>query len=239
MANFKSKIRQIFTVKEQQDLRYIYTDPPISYADKYPEVPKPASRLSPTLIAAQWASHALHGEDMPALAADLLESGLDTPALRRLAGELQVSCSADVEDLVGRMFRELSVLYPISETEARVIFSRQVAREVIAGERNAWAAASHLEIGVYGWAAETADIQTLFQLNDEIDWDSKYRRPLKTLTAELIETFARIGAPTEREKRPIRYGLLQGKGWIADDFDAPLPDDLLAQFEGRDKPHAG
>lgn len=29
--------------------------------------------------------------------------------------------------------------------------------------------------------------------------------------------------------RPL--GLDQGKGWIADDFDAPLPEDLLADFE--------
>ncbi len=50
---------------------------------------------------------------------------------------------------------------------------------------------------------------------------------------------ARAGKPVARltslnhEKRPLRLGLLEGKGWIADDFDAPLPDDLLAQFEGR------
>lgn len=31
-------------------------------------------------------------------------------------------------------------------------------------------------------------------------------------------------------------GLLEGQGyWIAEDFDAPLPDDLLARFEGRKK----
>jgi prevent-host-death family protein len=50
---------------------------------------------------------------------------------------------------------------------------------------------------------------------------------------------ARAGKPIARltslkkEKRTINFGALQGKGWIADDFDAPLPDDLLAQFEGR------
>jgi prevent-host-death family protein len=50
---------------------------------------------------------------------------------------------------------------------------------------------------------------------------------------------ARAGKPVARltslkqEKRPYKLGLLEGKGWIADDFDAPLPDDLLAQFEGR------
>lgn len=34
-------------------------------------------------------------------------------------------------------------------------------------------------------------------------------------------------------KRPRRFGLLKGKFEIPDDFDAPLPDDVLADFEGR------
>jgi len=50
---------------------------------------------------------------------------------------------------------------------------------------------------------------------------------------------ARNGKPIARlttlkeEKLPLRMGLLEGKIWIADDFDAPLPDDILAGFEGR------
>jgi len=50
---------------------------------------------------------------------------------------------------------------------------------------------------------------------------------------------ARAGRPVARltvlkpEKRTYRLGLLEGKGWIADDFDAPLPDEILAGFEGR------
>lgn len=50
---------------------------------------------------------------------------------------------------------------------------------------------------------------------------------------------ARNGKPIARlttlkqEKLPLRMGLLKGKIWIADDFDAPLPDDILAGFEGR------
>jgi prevent-host-death family protein len=51
---------------------------------------------------------------------------------------------------------------------------------------------------------------------------------------------ARNGTPVARlttiqEAKPAyRLGLLQGKaGWLADDFDAPLPDDILAGFEGR------
>jgi prevent-host-death family protein len=50
---------------------------------------------------------------------------------------------------------------------------------------------------------------------------------------------ARAGKPVARlttinqPKRTFKLGLLQGKGWIAEDFDAPLPEELLAQFEGR------
>jgi prevent-host-death family protein len=50
---------------------------------------------------------------------------------------------------------------------------------------------------------------------------------------------ARNGKPIARlttlaaEKLPIRFGLLEGKGWIADDFNDPLPDDLQALFEAR------
>jgi hypothetical protein len=173
---------------------------------------------------------------MPPIAADLLEAGYDTPSLRRLAGETDVLNSADIEHLVGKTFRELSVPYPVPETEAKLVFTRQVAREVIAGTRNAWAAASHLEIAIWGWKAETIDLESLFGLNDEINWAPPYRRPIATLTTDLIETFARLAARTDREKRIISFGCLEGQGWIADDFDAPLPDEILAQFEGRDEP---
>jgi prevent-host-death family protein len=48
---------------------------------------------------------------------------------------------------------------------------------------------------------------------------------------------ARAGKPVARltklepAKRPIVFGLLKGKIHVADDFDAPLPDEVLAEFE--------
>ncbi|CAN7771589.1 Antitoxin Phd_YefM, type II toxin-antitoxin system (plasmid) [Caballeronia sp. SBC1] len=39
--------------------------------------------------------------------------------------------------------------------------------------------------------------------------------------------------PMERAKVTRRFGGLKGKVRIADDFDAPLPDDVIAAFEGR------
>lgn len=49
---------------------------------------------------------------------------------------------------------------------------------------------------------------------------------------------ARNGRPVARltrivaEKQPIRFGVLKGKVHISDDFDAPLPPDVIAGFEG-------
>jgi prevent-host-death family protein len=50
---------------------------------------------------------------------------------------------------------------------------------------------------------------------------------------------ARAGKPVARltslkkQNRLAGFGSLKGKGWIAEDFDAPLPDHVLAEFEGR------
>jgi prevent-host-death family protein len=55
-------------------------------------------------------------------------------------------------------------------------------------------------------------------------------------------TIARAGVPVarlvaiknEEKERPL--GFARGEIWIADDFDAPLPDDLLAEFYGGELP---
>jgi prevent-host-death family protein len=69
----------------------------------------------------------------------------------------------------------------------------------------------------------------------------------KTRLSQLVDKAAsgedvivsRNGKPLARitqltpARRTVRFGLLKGKIHIADDFDAPLPDDVLAGFEGR------
>jgi prevent-host-death family protein len=69
----------------------------------------------------------------------------------------------------------------------------------------------------------------------------------KTQFSKLIEAvsqgeeivIARAGKPTARlvplqAIKPVRKpGALKGKIHIADDFDAPLPADILAAFEGK------
>lgn len=44
-----------------------------------------------------------------------------------------------------------------------------------------------------------------------------------------VRTLSVVGPNPRRRAR----GMDEGKGWIADDFDAPLPSDLQALFEGN------
>ncbi len=39
--------------------------------------------------------------------------------------------------------------------------------------------------------------------------------------------------PIENDKKLIRFGVLRDKVWVADDFDTPLPEKIIAEFEGR------
>jgi prevent-host-death family protein len=69
----------------------------------------------------------------------------------------------------------------------------------------------------------------------------------KTRLSKLIEEaeagndviIARGGKPVARltrldaPKRKLKFGVLKGKVRISADFDAPLPDEVLAQFEDR------
>jgi prevent-host-death family protein len=69
----------------------------------------------------------------------------------------------------------------------------------------------------------------------------------KTRLSQLVDKAAagedvivsRNGKPLARitqlvdSKRRVKFGVLKGKVELAPDFDAPLPDDVVASFEGR------
>jgi prevent-host-death family protein len=69
-----------------------------------------------------------------------------------------------------------------------------------------------------------------------------FSRLLQKVAAGEEVTIARAGVPIARlvaieqksKTRPL--GFARGEIWIADDFDAPLPDDLLKQFYGGELP---
>jgi hypothetical protein len=186
-------------METRQDFLDLYTRPPTSFAAAYPDVPAPDPPYSPYVLAARWAAHDLYGEDMPRIAADLLEAGYDTPTTRRLAGEMNVNSSSEVEALIERMFKEFAIQYPLPQMEANLIFSRQIAREVIAGIRNPWDAANKLEISIWSWHAPNTTLGEIFGINAAIDIEPKYRPSLDVLRNQLLDSFASLARLTNEE----------------------------------------
>jgi prevent-host-death family protein len=52
-----------------------------------------------------------------------------------------------------------------------------------------------------------------------------------TIIAKSGTPVAMLGPLTQEKHPPIKFGTLKGKVWIADNFDDPLPDDVLGEFE--------
>jgi prevent-host-death family protein len=70
---------------------------------------------------------------------------------------------------------------------------------------------------------------------------TQFSRLLRRVAAGEEITIANRGVPVARlvpvppKKGPRVLGIFQGEFQVPDDFDAPLPDDLLDLFEGRKK----
>ena len=69
-----------------------------------------------------------------------------------------------------------------------------------------------------------------------------FSRLLQRVAAGEEVIIARAGVPVARlvavePKQTVRpLGFARGEVWVADDFDAPLPDDLLKAFYGGELP---
>jgi hypothetical protein len=177
-----------------EDFEELIRLPAYLFADDFPTVPRPQARYSLNLLAIRWKCRDLRYEQMPCIATELLAQGLDSPSLRRLAGEINLQSRADIEDIVKKSFSELSVSYPISEEHAKIALSIQIAREAIAGLKNPWIAARQIESLQNSSRNADPCFEELKLLNDEPLWDAGYGRPLLEITADLITVLANIGA---------------------------------------------
>jgi hypothetical protein len=52
----------------------------------------------------------------------------------------------------------------------------------------------HLEIAVWDWVPETAELELIFSINDEVDWNSNEKRTLPELKAALTKAFAQLAS---------------------------------------------
>lgn len=50
--------------------------------------------------------------------------------------------------------------------------------------------------------------------------------------ARLIPAHAPVHSEVTPPRGQVRFGLAKGQIWVSEDFDAPLPDDLLKAFYG-------
>ena len=70
---------------------------------------------------------------------------------------------------------------------------------------------------------------------------TQFSRLLRRVAAGEEITIANRGVPVARlvpvTEKPVgrKLGMFRGKMTIAEDFDEPLPEDVLAEFEGRGK----
>jgi prevent-host-death family protein len=55
----------------------------------------------------------------------------------------------------------------------------------------------------------------------------------EVIIAKAGRPLARLG-PVESARKPVRLGLMKGRIRIGKDFDAPLPESVLRDFEGGD-----
>jgi hypothetical protein len=190
------RILRTLSLKDEPGLRGMFSDPDplVSFRDEYPGVSLPDEPSSLVLLSVQWATGDIHSEKMPQIAADLLEQGYDAPSLRRLAGEIKVSCIADVEPLIRKMFTELGVHYPLSEAEAKIMLCRQTAREVIAGLRDPWRAAHRIEHTFRRSSYGIPEIDAISDISDEVDWDRDHRRSTPELKKALLNAFATLAS---------------------------------------------
>ena len=54
------------------------------------------------------------------------------------------------------------------------------------------------------------------------------------IIAKAGEPKARLMPLVRKKRQPRKPGIWKGKVWIADDFDDPLPDEILKAFYGED-----
>ena len=184
---------------DQPELIGLRLAEPRSWVGKFPGVPAPESSPTLQMFVARYTCGDIYGEDTPALARDLLEAGYDTPSLRRLAGETGIHCHADAAELMDRIAHEagLPVSFPV--VHARMLVTRQIARLVIAGEREPWRAVGDLN-SVWGWDSKTEnqDVNTVLAADDFV-WDPEEQRFRPVVDADLLNSFARLATLTDEE----------------------------------------
>jgi hypothetical protein len=56
-----------------------------------------------------------------------------------------------------------------------------------------------LESTIWGWHTENSTLQAIFEINDEVDWEPKYRPSLEAMRNSLLDLFASLARLKDEE----------------------------------------
>ena len=167
-----------------------------SWANAYPDVPAPSPDMA--LFAARWTCGAIHGEDAPEAARELLNAGFESPGLRRLARASEIISSIDIAELLEQVLREFNVPVPFPLQQARMLVTRHIARQVIAGLADPWHACARLDM-IWGWTPDDEDLRSIHACMEKSNWDPELQRYVPPGVCDLIPAFARLAQRTDEQ----------------------------------------
>ena len=137
------------------------------------------------LVAAKWSLGLLPSDALPRLATDALEAGLDTPALRLVAGELHPTLD-ETGALFDEALDELGVDVP-DRSRAALIVAKEYATQIADGTVSPYEGARQI------WQLHV-DIEGLLELGPFAYWASEWQEADTRDRRDFCETAIRIAA---------------------------------------------
>src|SRR5881296_1271755 len=125
--------------------------------------------FDPNLTIAQWVLGQIASERLPLVAQDALEAGLDSPALRELAGEANPAMS-DAGPIFDRALKELGLAL-MTRSEAGLVLAKMYARQILTGAFGPYEGARR--IWREAWNRECDE-----RLSSFVYWASEYEEHL-------------------------------------------------------------
>lgn len=147
--------------------------------------------MKPSLCAAHYVLGRVSSDQLPRFAADWLNDGLDSPALRRLAGE-ESPIMSEVAPIFEKALKELGISIP-KKSSALQLLARDYAEKIIQGSLTphagagfiSWHVANQLEKAgplLLSFVGAASELDELEERTAEDGFDRKeYKRELETL----------------------------------------------------------
>jgi hypothetical protein len=145
--------------------------------------------FDPRTSEAKLALNLISSADMPKLAWDALEAGLDGPAIRRLAA-LEFPTAFEIGEVLPHAMEEMQ-LAKLSETEAAVRVAKVMAQDILKSNANPF---KHLRDFEQLWIQTDycGELQDYGNLDDEVSVERSMGRPEPEIRVWLMERLKKL-----------------------------------------------